>query len=423
MKTDQMLNWWKEASLEFPEDLPVYSLREQSLREKRLDQFSAKIKARAKQARGSLEAIRKQKAELLNELTTFFRYTLDYSEEQVETILSDKMVSSTWTFMKAAKKYDPTLSHESIFQALRNVWILNGLQLLLGKPVELTASIFAYSMLYPYTDNYLDDASISTLEKLAFGDRFANRLAGEPEIPQNSQEEKIFEMVELIEGEWSRDLYPNLYQSLLEIHAAQSESVCLIEGVKELNFEQRLAICIHKGGTSVVADGYLLAGNLSREKEAFLYAYGAYLQLLDDFQDLSDDVNERVWTAFAFAAKGEQLDQILNRTFHLGQRVIQQAEEMDSDEVPVFQSLMQKSIELFLVEAVQANSRFFSPEYVEAFDRRSPISFDLIEKKTGTFSPYQNQLFERLIQQALDGEPEEDFPFLQNKPAETAGLS
>ena len=423
IKAYQLLNCWKEASSKFPENLPVYSVQDQLFREKQLDRFSAKIKSKTKQTKGSVEAIRKEKAEMLNDLTVFFRQTLDYSEEQVQTILSDEMVKSTWTFMKAAKKYDSSLSHESIFQALRNVWILNGLQLLLGKPVELTSSIFAYSMLYPYTDNYLDDATISTLDKLAFGERFANRLAGVPEEPQNSQEEKIFEMVELIEGEWSRELYPDVYQSLLEIHAAQSESVCLIEGVKELSFEQRLEICIHKGGTSVVADGYLLVGDLTWEKETFLYAYGAYLQLLDDFQDLSDDLAESVLTAFAFAAKREELNLVLNRTFHLGQQVIEQAEQMQSDQVPVFQSLMQKSIELFLVEAVQANRRYFSPEYVVAFDRRSPISFDSIEKKTGTFSPYQNQLFEKLIQQALAGEPEEDFPFLQKKPAETAGLS
>ena len=412
-KADQILSWWKEASSEFPEKLPVYSVHNQLLREKQLDQFSAKIKSKTKQAKGSFEAIRKEKAEMLNDLTVFFRQTLDYSEEQVQTILSDEMVKSTWTFMKSAKKFDSTLSYESIFQALRNVWILNGLQLLLGKPVELTSSIFAYSMLYPYTDNYLDDATISTFDKLAFGERFANRLAGEPEVPQNRQEEKIYEMVELIEGEWSRELYPDVYQSLLEIHAAQSESVFLLEGVRELSFEKRLEICIHKGGTSVVADGYLLVGNLTGKQETFLYAYGAYLQLLDDFQDLSGDLKESVLTAFAFAAKREKLDLILNRTFHLGQQVIEQAEKMQSDQVPVFQSLMQKSIELFLVEAVQANSRFFSPEYVLAFDRRSPISFDSIEKKTGTFSPYQNQLFERLIQQALNGEPDEEFPFLQ----------
>jgi len=32
-------------------------------------------------------------------------------------------------------------------------------------------------MLYPYTDNYLDDPSVSREEKLGFSNRFGQRLA------------------------------------------------------------------------------------------------------------------------------------------------------------------------------------------------------------------------------------------------------
>ena len=39
---------------------------------------------------------------------------------------------------------------------MRNVWIGNNLQMLLGVPVCLTQGLFAYSMLYPVTDNVLD---------------------------------------------------------------------------------------------------------------------------------------------------------------------------------------------------------------------------------------------------------------------------
>jgi len=414
---DQVLSLWSSSSCTFPEKLPIYSESDQRTREQYFEHFTEMMKSKTKQANGSPKANLKEKTEFVKALADFFRYTLDYSEDQLQTILSDRMVDSTWLFLKGARKYDPELTMEDSYQALRNVWILNGLQLLMGRPVMLTPSIFAYSMLYPYTDNYLDDASIPSIEKEAFGGRFARRLEGVQEIAKNRQEEKIFEMVELIEDEWSRELYPELYLSLLDIHAAQSDSIRLIDGVAELSFRERLEICIHKGGTSVVADGYLLAGKLFEKKEKFLYAYGAYLQLLDDLQDLSDDLAEGVLTAFAAAAMTEKLDSILNRTFHLGQLVIEQAEQMESDQVPVFKSLMQKSIELFLVEAVQSNNRFFTPGYVREFNKRSPLSFAFIEKKAGTFSPYQNQLFEKLIEQALSSETEEDFSFLPKKKA------
>ena len=46
---------------------------------------------------------------------------------------------------------------QEIGQAMRNVWIMNISQVLLNVEVKFTNAIFAYSMLYPYTDNILDD--------------------------------------------------------------------------------------------------------------------------------------------------------------------------------------------------------------------------------------------------------------------------
>ncbi|WP_372776794.1 hypothetical protein [Mangrovibacterium sp.] len=405
---DQVIDLWNKSNTALPSGIRVYSSVEQGLRETRFDEFSNAMKSKKIAANISSEGLKKEKATLIGLLTDFFRDSLDYSTEQLDTILSDAMVNSTWSFLKAAKRYDPELNPESAFQALRNVWILNGLQFLLGKKVELTASIFAYSMLYPYTDNYLDDAGISAMEKFAFGERFADRLAGRDICPLNRHEEKIYQMVELIEGEWSRAHYPELYKSLLDIHAAQSESVKLIEGVAELNFDERLKISIQKGGTSVVADGFLIAGKLTGKQEQFLYAYGAYLQLLDDFQDVSDDLNSRVLTAFSASARSFDLDLLLNRTYHLGQEIVKLADSIGSGAVAIFQSLMRRSIDLFLVEAVQSNAGCFSQTFRADFNQFSPLSFAYIENQNDKFSPYQNQLFERFVEQAMRTSDEDE---------------
>ena len=409
-----VLKLWKESRSTFPNDLRLYSGAEQQEKEQKFEEFIACMKSKVRNSRGSVDMLRAEKTELIGLLTEFFSHTLDYTDEQLQVILSDEMVKSTWSFLKAARKYDPELSLEDASQALRNVWIMNGLQLLMGREVCLTASVFAYSMLYPYTDNFLDDSSIPDLGKLAFGERFASRLAGSEVKPLNGQEAKIYEMVSLIEKEWPRELYGDLYQSLQSIHAAQSDSVRLLAGMGELNFDERMAICIHKGGTSVVADGFLIAGSLAPQEQEFLYGYGACLQLLDDWQDLKDDRNAGVLTAFSSAGKSGCMDSLINRTFHLGQQVIQLAGNIDSAYIGVFQGLMKRSIDLFLVEAVQANSGLFSPAFVLAFNEFSPMSFSYIERKNGSFSPYQNQLLERIIQQALSSGEEEEFPFLNN---------
>jgi hypothetical protein len=59
-----------------------------------------------------------------------------------------------------ARSFDAELSMADTIQASRNAWICCGLQALLGRPMELTPSILAYSLLYPYSDNYLDQPEL-----------------------------------------------------------------------------------------------------------------------------------------------------------------------------------------------------------------------------------------------------------------------
>lgn len=51
---------------------------------------------------------------------------------------------------------------KDILQASRNAWTARALQMLLGRDMGLTPAIFAYSMFYPYADNYLDDPATCT---------------------------------------------------------------------------------------------------------------------------------------------------------------------------------------------------------------------------------------------------------------------
>jgi hypothetical protein len=50
-----------------------------------------------------------------------------------------------------------------------------------------------------------------------------------------------------------------------------------------------LAIGLEKGGTSILADGYLVGNTLSSAPAAFLFGWGAFLQLADDLQDVRLD--------------------------------------------------------------------------------------------------------------------------------------
>jgi hypothetical protein len=167
-------------------------------------------------------------------------------------------------------------------------------------------------------DNYLDDPSVSYQEKQEFCIRFGKRLKGETIQARNEQERKNFRMIELIETYWERERYPKVYQSLLGIHDAPNRSTLLINQSGKLEFKDIFSICVQKGGMSVVADGYLIFGDLSPEEEEFFYYYGAYLQLLDDLQDVSTDLSDSLMTAYSSMGQREKLDLWLNKTYYLG---------------------------------------------------------------------------------------------------------
>ena len=127
-----------------------------------------------------------------------------------------------------ARRFDPALSATDIFQASRNVWTAAGLQVLLGQPLELTPAIFAYSMLYPYTDNLLDDPHASAEAKSAFNQRFRARLQGEsPRARRTIASARYWRWWRRSKASTTGGSYPDVYRSLLAIQNAQESSVGL----------------------------------------------------------------------------------------------------------------------------------------------------------------------------------------------------
>ena len=95
-----------------------------------------------------------------------------FSDKDKKILLKDDLIQVTQNFIDEVKKFNPNIKMADVGQAIRNVWIMNLIQMLLSKETQLTPSIFGYSMLYPYTDNYLDDTGISIEKKMAISHVF-----------------------------------------------------------------------------------------------------------------------------------------------------------------------------------------------------------------------------------------------------------
>lgn len=199
-------------------------------------------------------------------------------------------------FMLQAQTDDASLKGEDVFQAMRNVWIMNSLQLCWDIPLSLTPPIYAYSMLYPYTDNFLDNPSIPRQAKELFSKRLNAVLRGE-EANSNSakmdfisgdesnpDEKRVFELIDTIETAYPRNKYPQVFEAILLISLAQEKSLAQDESYS-LSREECLNLSFFKGGSSVLADAFLVQADLTPEQMRFSFEYGTFLQLIDDLQD------------------------------------------------------------------------------------------------------------------------------------------
>lgn len=398
--------YWENSHHGFPLLEKKYNVSDKLSREKILDQYLESAKALRQKKQSGLSISAEEEKLFMAGTRSFFCQALSFTPRQLDVMFSDATTEVSRQFARQAREFDPNIPFVDILQAGRNVWIMNGLQMVLGVPVKLTPSILAYSLLYPYTDNLIDNPEISAAEKLRFSDNFHKRLEGQPVQPNNPSEEIIYRLVEMIEGEFPRPDYPGVYQSLLAIHETQTNSVQLMLPEDLLTETEALKIGLAKGGASVIADGYLVAGHLSKEQEDFLFGYGAYLQLLDDIQDVKEDRVAGVKTIFT--RNHLPLEMKINKTWWFGEQVMQRLPLLGGEHLEVFGSLMRKSMDFFIIESIAQNPDLYNNQYRDAIEAYSPFNFEYIQKQKSQFGPYHGFVLTAMDEMAFEAREMEE---------------
>jgi hypothetical protein len=367
-------------------------------REKNFEQIQLKLKSL--QSRSNIKKLRNSNPEskFFPVFRTFLQRIFDFEKGQLDIILSDEFRNVSRDFFYKARAFGPELSPENIYQGLRNVWIMNGLQLMMNLPVEITPSVFAYSMIYPYSDNLLDNPNISRTEKQEFSVRFNQRLHGDNISPLNHAENQLFQLVAMFEDQYNRFDFPEVYQSLYAIQKGQTDSLKLLKS-DELTENEIRRVCFEKGGASVLADGYLVAGKLTKQKEQALFGYGIYLQLLDDIQDIREDSDSNTKTMCSYLNKNN-LGEFVNRTIHFGRIALEEMKCFEATNVNVFLNLMNRSIETMAIESVGLNDSGFSKDYLAEMEQFSPLHFDFVRQKKSQSKSQRFALFQKYFEQA-----------------------
>lgn len=317
--------------------------------------------------------------ETVASLRPFLKRILDRLGIPLAAVYDFRFLDSTRSFIRAARDFDPELRVDAVYQALRNVWIMNTLQLYLDREVGATKAVIGYSLIYPYLDNFIDDDKVPEPDKMALVLKLRHWLEGEDERPATVLEEKLHSLIRMIEHEFRREDYPPVYQSLLAIHNAQIKSLLQQRKGRLSDPYQILGISLEKGGTSVLADGYLAAGRLEPAEEAFCFGLGTFLQLADDLQDIAEDLRRGHVTLFSQAAGRKPLDPLVYRLLRFMSRTVERTLDEGRPRERALQAAMIPGCTLLYVEAAAKHSGYFTKGCLQSFAEMFPVRFSYVK--------------------------------------------
>lgn len=277
------------------------------------------------------------------------------------------------SFMRDARSFDDNLCIEDIGQALRNVWIILILEKVCNRPLSYHKAIFAYSMLYPYTDNFLDDKDIETKDKKEFNNWLSNRLMGIDTTYQKENQKKVNELVSMIESTYPRDSYEDVYHSLLHIQDGQKKS--LLQSDIE-DYQTLLEISIEKGGASVLADGYLMDGTLSDEEYKFCISFGFMLQIADDIQDIHEDYENGFHTLASIQRQKRDSVSLCNAYFQYVHSVIH---DICPNKDGKLRNFIEENCRLLIFFSLLKNTQYYTRSFLYQVQKRIPLRTSFLQ--------------------------------------------
>lgn len=311
------------------------------------------------------------------------QYFMDFWEREKILSLSewmgpkllDALKREAKHFIEKVRNFDETLNQAQIWQTLRNYFIYAMIVEMQGEEQNAKNPILAYSLLYPYTDNYIDNKWISVKEKEQYNRMIASKLLGKTTMPENSLEEKTCCLLDMILDDYEGEKQKRVAEILLRLLDAQNQSIS--QQKADVTEEQILEISIRKGSNSVLADYLFAASDWLQEEEEFYKKFGFLLQLVDDLQDIKEDRETGSHTLMTQAEEQKKLEQCVNHLLWFSWNVIRRFEPKK----PRIKGFVLKNCVEISLLAVAINHQFFSMKYLKALEPYLPFSLEFMKKR------------------------------------------
>ena len=358
-----------------PEIFPAVGDMQKKENEALIEEFSARMQKKAEQRPEGKEGLKQWEQEMEQELKCFLEKEKMLSlSEWINPVLFHEFEKETKHFIDRVRGFDADLNAGQIWQAMRNYFIYAMIVEMQGERQNAANPILAYSLLYPYTDNYIDDKTTTKEEKERYNRMMARKLKGEPVLVQSALEEKTCRLLDMIGDAYEGEAKKKVIGTLLQLLEAQNYSIRQQKaGISE---DEILGISIWKGSASVLAD-YLFATQDWREKEeGFYLRFGFLLQLVDDLQDMEEDKKEGSHTMMIKAAEQKRLEGQVNRLLWFIWDTVRDFEPRN----PGLKGFVLKNcVEITLLSAAM-NAQHFLKEYIKALEPYLPLSVEFIKK-------------------------------------------
>jgi len=375
--TDAVRNTWLAAPDSFPDFLTEISAEDKGRNEQYIQTVSDRFQKQVKSfpvnpaGRGKWK---KKMAGLLED--TLCEETIIGVHRAMDRQAISVFTEELKDFLRHERAFAPELQIEDIGQAIRN-YIVYAMFVEIHRAAPcFNPACFGYSMLYPITDNYIDSRDYSDEEKTEYNRLIRDRIEGREVRPASPHQQKTCELLSAIESEYPRDKDDSVYMLLLMMLDAQAESLRQQDSDAVLTAAERLDISIFKGGTSVLIDRFFVKKEMTEEDLLYYFAFGLFLQLADDLQDIAEDGAKGHQTIFTIDTDNRQEEKIVNKLLHFVHRI---SSDYQTDN-EVFKDFVLSNCYRLVFSSVVRSREFFSETYLDTIERYLSVSGSFLRK-------------------------------------------
>ncbi len=303
--------------------------------------------------------------------------------ERVEVLISEIK-----EFINRVRTDAPALSFEDMGQAVRNYTVYLMFKEIHQDTSDFSRACYGYSMLYPFTDNYIDNTACTKEEKARYNSLIRDYLKGEAAASTSEHDDKTLYFLSAAKESCKEEAPCPVTELLLMMLDAQEKSLEQQSKDNSLDYEKRLFISLYKGGISVLIDRFFVKERITEEDMIFYLGFGFFLQLADDLQDIREDSEKGHQTLFTINTHPAEEEKTVNKLLFF---VTDLCNSFPTDNKSFLEFVLMNCYQLILM-GVQGSREYFSKEYVTHMEQCFPVTFSFLE--TMPENPFQNSNIE-----------------------------